>query len=92
MLGSEDAMTGMPLWCDADDFCTLADGDRHLGHVLYTGEWEAFDAIHPNDSGNGFRELGAFPTVFLAKMAVEQAVYQSVGGMAKSQSSGTWVS
>jgi hypothetical protein len=92
MLGSERAMTGMPVWCDAEDFCALADGDRHLGHIVYTGEWEAFDAIHPNDSGNGFRELGAFPSVFLAKMAVEQAVYRSLGGMAKSERSGTWVS
>ena len=92
MLGSEDAMTGMPVWRDAEDFCTLADGERHLGHIVYTGEWEAFDAIHPNDSGNGFRELGAFPTVFLAKMAVVQAVYRSVGGMPKSERSGMWVS
>ena len=92
MLGSENAITGMPVWCDAEDFCSLADGDRHLGHIVYTGEWEAFDAIHPNESGNGFRELGTFPSVFLAKRAVEQAVLGSVGRMTKSAGSGMWVS
>ena len=92
MLGSESAMMGMPVWCDAEDFCTLADGDRHLGHIVYTGEWEAFDAIHPSESGNGFKELGTFPSVVLAKMAVEQAVSGSAGVMARSAGSGMWVS
>lgn len=92
MLGSESTMTGMPVWCDAEEFCTFTDGDRHLGHIVYTGEWEAFDAIHPNESENGFRELGAFPSVFLAKLAVEQAVSGSAGMMARSAGSGTWVS
>lgn len=92
MLGSESGMTGMPVWCDAEDFCSLADGERHLGHIVYTGEWEAFDAIHSNDIGNGFKELGAFPNIILAKLAVEQAVCRSPGVMARSASSGMWVS
>jgi hypothetical protein len=70
MLGSESAITGMPVWCDAEDFY----------------------AIHPDESGNGFRELGTFPSVFLAKRAVEQAVLGSVGRMTKSAGSGMWVS
>jgi hypothetical protein len=92
MFGREMATTGMPVWCDGEDFCAFADGERHLGHIIYTGEWEAFDAIHPNDTGNGFRELGTFPSVFLAKMAVEQAVSGSADRMTKSAGSEMWVS
>ena len=92
MLGSESTMTGMPVWCDAEDFCTLADGERHLGHIVYTGEWEAYDGTRPNDTGDGFRELGAFQTVALAKMAVEQAVCRPAGVRARSAGSGMWVS
>jgi hypothetical protein len=86
------AGTGMPVWSDAEDFCALADSDRHLGHIVNAGEWEAFDAIHPNDAGNGFRYLGAFPTVSSAKVAVERAVVQSMDEMTKSAGSGMWVS
>ena len=36
---------GMPAWRDGEDLCALADGDRHLGHVINEGEWQAFDAL-----------------------------------------------
>ena len=92
MLGTKIAMTGMPAWRDGENICALADGDRHLGHVVYTGEWEAFDGTHPNDTGNGFRRLGAFPAISIAKAAVERAVCQSAEVLAKSAVSGAWIS
>jgi len=92
MFERKAALTGVPAWRDAKDICTLADADRHLGHIVNTGKWEAFDGIHPNDTGNGFRHLGAFPNIFSAKTAVEQAVSSAVDLMAKSASSGMWIS
>jgi hypothetical protein len=91
MLGTRIAMTTMPAWRDGENICALADGDRHLGHVVYTGEWEAFDGIHPNETGNGFRSLGVFPAVATAKAAVERAACQSAEAMTQSAVSGTWI-
>lgn len=65
---------GMPAWRDGEDLCALADGDRHLGHVINDGEWHAFDAVHPDHASHGFRHLGTFMTVRDAKDAVERAV------------------
>ena len=99
MPGTKMVMTGEPEWRDAEDICTFADCDRHLGHIVNTGghivntgEWEAFDAIHPNDTGDGFRRLGVFPTVSSAKTAVERAVSQSVEVVSKGIVSSPWIS
>ncbi len=85
-------MTDMPVWRDAEDICTFADCDRHLGHIVNTGDWQAFDGIHPNDAGDGFRPLGAFPTASSAKTAVERAVSSSVEMISKAAASSPWIS
>jgi len=59
-------------WRDSIAICALADGERHLGHILKIGErWYAFDATHFNEESNGFRSLGSFASVASAKEAVE---------------------
>lgn len=92
MFWGQIAITGMPKWRDAEGICTFADSERHFGHVVYAGQWEAFDAIHPNEAGNGFRRLGTFPTISSAKMAVERAVLPSVAVTQTCAGSGMWVS
>ncbi len=76
------ANSGMPVWRDAGDICTLADQDRHLGHIVNLGEWHAFDAIHLNDTGNGFKSVGVFASAGLAKTAVERSVLRSEKALA----------
>jgi hypothetical protein len=64
-----------PGWRDSNNVCALSDGDRHLGHiVLKAGQWNAFDATHLNENRSGFRYLGTFPSLNLAKTAVEASV------------------
>jgi hypothetical protein len=54
--------------------CALADGERHLGHVVKEGaHWHAYDATHANESGDGFLCLGNFVSLDSAKSAVEQS-------------------
>jgi hypothetical protein len=61
-----------PCWRDSRFVCALSSADRHLGHiVLKSGQWNSFDATHLNDAGDGFRHLGAFPSIAVAKAAVE---------------------
>lgn len=72
------AGVSMPAWRDGEDLCALADGDRHLGHVVNEGQWQAFDAIHPSHASYGFRHIGTFATLDAAKAAVEQAISQRV--------------
>lgn len=74
MAGNLNSGAGAPLWRDGEDLCALADGDRHLGHIVNDGEWHAFDAIHPNHASHGFRHLGTFGSMDEAKAAVERAV------------------
>jgi hypothetical protein len=80
-------MDRTPGWRDSRHVCALSDGDRHLGHiVLIAGQWCAFDATHLDDKRSGFRDLGTFPSVAVAKAAVE-------GSCAKdSQFSRVWIS
>jgi hypothetical protein len=65
---------GIPVWYDAGDLCALADDERHLGHVVNVGTWDAFDSIHPDADGSGVRHLGTFPNIEEAKAAVEKSV------------------
>jgi len=68
------------LWRDSAAVCALADGERHLGHIVRIGaNWHAFDATHFNEEGNGFRSLGTFASILAAKAAVEQARSESFG-------------
>ncbi len=60
-------------WCNSSSVCSLADGERHLGHVVKaSNQWFAFDATHINDSGTGFRFLGCYASVDAARRAVER--------------------
>ena len=60
-------------WTDSDTVCCLANGERHLGHIVNAGDsWLAFDATHLSEHGAGFRLLGCCTTITLAKYAVEQ--------------------
>jgi hypothetical protein len=64
----------MLAWRNSGHICALSDGERHVGHILRIGgRWHAFDAMHSNEAGDGFRSLGTFATVGSAKEAVEQS-------------------
>src|SRR5580658_5823720 len=64
-----------PGWSCSNNVCALSDGDRHLGHVvLKARQWNAFDATHLDEKRNGFRYLGTFPSLNLAKAAVELSI------------------
>jgi hypothetical protein len=66
-------MTGMPAWIDSDSACTYSDEERFLGFIVKAAsEWIAFDGTHPNEDKTGLRLLGSFPSVRLAKQAVER--------------------
>ena len=68
-----------PAWRNSTEICALADGERHLGHILKIGErWYAFDGTHSNDESNGFRNLGAFASIGSAKIAVELSCQQGI--------------
>lgn len=61
-----------PSWRNSSEICALADGERHLGHILQIGgRWYAFDATHSNEDGDGFLNLGSFAGISSAKEAVE---------------------
>ena len=60
-------------WRNSDHICALSDGERHVGHIVKIGgRWHAFDAMHSNEKGDGFRSLGTFASVGPAREAVEQ--------------------
>jgi hypothetical protein len=60
-------------WRHSTHICALSDGERHVGHIVKIGgRWHAFDAMHSNDRGDGFRSLGSFASETSAKSAVEQ--------------------
>jgi hypothetical protein len=62
------------VWRNSGSICALADGERHLGHVLKVGrQWYAFDATHFNEESNGFRTLGSFASLSAAKDAVGES-------------------
>ena len=60
-------------WRHSDHICALSDGERHVGHIVKIGgRWHAFDAMHSNRTGDGFRSLGSFASESSAKSVVEQ--------------------
>jgi len=64
-------------WRVTGHSCALSDGDRHVGHaVRIGGRWHAYDAMHSNETGDGFRALGTFAAADSAKRAVEQCYMQ----------------
>jgi len=68
----KNSLQAQPSWRNSPEICALADGERHLGHILQIGgRWYAFDATHFNDDADGFRTLGSFASLVSAKEAVE---------------------
>jgi len=62
------------VWRNSDYICALSDGERHVGHIVRIGgRWHAFDAMHSNDKGDGFRPLGTFTAASPARETVEQS-------------------
>jgi hypothetical protein len=62
-------------WRDSPSVCALADDHRHLGHIVKAGDyWLAFDATHINGTGSGFRLIGSWTNIAIAKSAVELAI------------------
>lgn len=72
---------GTVAWRNSTEICALADGERHLGHIVQIGgRWYAFDATHFNDSADGFRGLGSFASITPAKEAVELCSGRGLAG------------
>jgi hypothetical protein len=61
-------------WRNSEFVCTFADTERHLGHLIKTEKWLAYDATHSSDSLTGFKHLGAFVDLETARQAVESSV------------------
>jgi hypothetical protein len=61
-------------WRISGHICALSDGERHVGHIVKIGgRWHAYDAMHSNETADGFRSLGTFVALEPAKEAVEQS-------------------
>ena len=70
---NQQAVTALA-WRISGHMCALSDGERHIGHVVRIGgRWHAYDAMHSNETSDGFRSLGSFAAVNSAKSAVEQS-------------------
>jgi hypothetical protein len=66
-----------PVWRHSEEVCGFSDDERHLGHILKTGNhWTAFDSTRSNEDGTGFCLLGSFKSASAAKKAVEQATLE----------------
>lgn len=73
-MDKKSGITMAPAWRNSNSICALADGERHMGHVLKIGgRWHAFDGMHLNEESNGFRSLGSFASLTAAKEAVVQS-------------------
>jgi hypothetical protein len=67
-------IAGVAAWRISAHICALADGERHLGHIVKIGmRWHAYDATHSNETGDGFLCLGNFVSMESAREAVEQS-------------------
>ena len=92
MVSTQFSTLNIRVWQQRGDVCTLADGERHLGHIINLGVWHAFDGIHLNETGNGFKSVGLFTSIDLAKAAVEQSIAQSAKPKVSAAGSHSWVS
>ncbi|MGA2715628.1 MAG: hypothetical protein ABSG41_21220 [Bryobacteraceae bacterium] len=79
-------------WRDSSYICTLSDGERHLGHIVNTGHWNAFDATCLNEDRTGCKHLGLFLSVAAAKAAVEDSVVRNDRKMSMAAAGGLWIS
>jgi hypothetical protein len=81
--GISKTTIGLAAWRDSSHIHALSDDERHLGHVIKTDQWEAFDATHSNAAGNGFRYLGSFAGIRTAKEEVERSVARAAVKLAR---------
>jgi hypothetical protein len=61
-------------WRSSEHICAFADGERHLGHVIRSEQWDAYDATRPSEASAGFKYIGAFVDLRAAMQAVESSV------------------
>jgi hypothetical protein len=93
MCRTQNVRDRTPEWRDSRNVCALLDEERHLGHiVLKDKKWNAFDATHLNGTGTGFKDLGTFHSITLAKAAVEESIAESVSATAAYATGRLWVS
>jgi hypothetical protein len=73
-------------WRDSSSVCALADGQRHLGHIVRAGNcWLAFDATRSNSMGTGFRLIGSWMNIAVAKRALEQVLIRDCSAVSRLQ-------
>jgi len=60
-------------WKSSEHICALSDNERHLGHIIKTKDWHAYDATHSDGTLSGFSYLGQFADRATAMQAVEAA-------------------
>jgi hypothetical protein len=77
------ASPGERTWRISQYVCAFHDGERHLGHVVKTDKWHAYDATHLNLQEDGIRYLGDFSDLDSAKAAVEASVASAHGQKAQ---------
>jgi hypothetical protein len=70
----DDELTRSRSWRNSEYVGAFADDERHLGHVIRTEQWDAYDATRPNETSGGFKYLGAFVDLAAAMQAVESSV------------------
>ena len=58
-------------WKSSEHICALSDNERHLGHIVKTRDWHAYDATHFDAASSGFKYLGQFSERAAAMEAVE---------------------
>ena len=62
------------VWRVSEHFCALHDTERHLGHLVKTDKWHAYDATHINSQEDGMLYVGGFSDLEAAKAAVEASI------------------
>jgi hypothetical protein len=70
----DDELRRSHSWKNSKYVCALSDNERHLGHVIKTEQWNAYDATRLNEASGGFKHLGAFVDLATAMQAVERSV------------------
>jgi len=76
-MGNDYALETQREWRNSRYICAFSDSERHLGHLVKTDQWHAYDATHLNGPSGGFSYLGRFTDLAVAKQAVELAVASS---------------
>jgi hypothetical protein len=68
------ASPGERTWDISQCLCASDDGERHLGHVVKTDKWNAYDAGTSTWKRTGFETSATFSDLDSAKAAVEASV------------------